>query len=159
MKQKGIVAPYPFTWKGLSPKFKQPNQQSFDGRGAPRQHICNFKAFTGGIAGNDALMIRLFVSTLCETAFDWYARLPAGTINSWADEEEKFLTHVFDEDAKSTTGQLCATKQAHNDSVDSFMKGWRALAVKCPEPHSHESLTDMCRMNFNFKPRLKLVWA
>ena len=93
-------------------------------------------------------MIRLFVSTLCETAFDWYARLPAGTINSWADEDEK-----------STTGQLCATKQAHNDSVDSFMKGWRALAVKCPEPHSHESLTDMCRMNFNFKPRLKLVWA
>ncbi|KAH0988185.1 hypothetical protein GBA52_015362 [Prunus armeniaca] len=54
-------------------------------------------------------MIRLFVSTLCETAFDWYARLPAGTINSWADEDEK-----------STTGQLCATKQAHNDSVDSL---------------------------------------
>ncbi|CAB4316571.1 unnamed protein product [Prunus armeniaca] len=38
-----------------------------------------------------------------------YARLPAGTINSWADEDEK-----------STTGQLCATKQAHNDSVDSL---------------------------------------
>jgi hypothetical protein len=32
------------------------------------------------------------------------------------------------------------------------MKGWRALAVKCPEPHSHVSLTDMCRMNLNFKP-------
>jgi hypothetical protein len=32
-------------------------------------------------------MIRLFVSTFSETAFDWYARLPAGTINSWADED------------------------------------------------------------------------
>lgn len=69
------------------PKFKQPNLQSFDGRGSPRQHICHFKALTGGIAGNDALMIRLFVSTLRDTAFDWYARLPAGTINSWADEQ------------------------------------------------------------------------
>ena len=48
------------------PKFKQPNLQSFDGRGSPRQHICHFKALTGGIAGNDALMIRLFVSTLRE---------------------------------------------------------------------------------------------
>lgn len=37
------------------------------------------------------------------------------------------------------------------------MKGWRALVVKCPEPHSHESLTDMCRMNLNSKPCLKLV--
>ena len=69
----------------------------------------------------------------------------------------RFLTHFFDKDEKSTTAQLCATKQAHNDSVDSFIKRWRALAVKCPEPHSHESLTDMCRMNFNSKPRLKLV--
>lgn len=69
------------------PKFKQPNPQSFDGRGSPRQHIFHFKALTGGIAGNDALMIRLFVSTFRETAFDWYARLPAGTINSWADED------------------------------------------------------------------------
>jgi len=69
----------------------------------------------------------------------------------------RFLTHFFDKDDKSTTAQLCATKQAHNDSVDSFIKRWRALAVKCPEPHSHESLTDMCRMNLNSKPRLKLV--
>lgn len=73
---------------------------------------------------------KAFQSTLRETAFDWYARLPAGTKNSWADEEEKFLTHFLDEDDKSTTAQLCATKQAHNDSVDSFIKRWRALAVK-----------------------------
>jgi hypothetical protein len=53
------------------PKFNQPNPQSFDG-----PHIFNFKALTGGIAGNEALMIRLFVSTFRETAFDWYARLP-----------------------------------------------------------------------------------
>lgn len=104
-------------------------------------------------------MIRLFVSTLRETAFDWYARLPAGTINSWAEQKDKrnSLRIFFDEDDKSTTAQLCATKQAHNDSVDSFLKRWRALAVKCPEPHSHESLTDMFRMNFHSKPRLKLV--
>lgn len=31
------------------------------------------------------------------------------------------------------------------------------MVVKCPEPHSHESLTDMCRMNLNSKPCLKLV--
>lgn len=73
------------------PKFKQANLQSFDGRGSPGQSICHFR----GIAGNDALMIRLFVSTLRETAFDWYARLPAGTINSWADEVRNLSLRIL----------------------------------------------------------------
>lgn len=114
---------------------------------------------TGGIADNDALKIRLFISTLKETAFDWYLMLPEGSINSWKDMEERFLNHFFEEDDSVTTARLCSTKQGEKESASAFIKRWRALSVKCPENLSQESLTDMCRTNLHTKLRAKMVGA
>lgn len=84
MQQKGIVTPYPFTWKQwpFLASSNNPIYSLLTGEGPLGSIFVIFKALTRSIAGNDALMIDLFVSTLCETAFDWYARLPTGTINS-----------------------------------------------------------------------------
>lgn len=156
--KKGTNPPYP-AWmdeEPFPPKFKQPNLQSYDGKGSPQQHLCHFKVLT---ADNDALKIRLFISTLKETAFDWYQMLPEGSINSWKDMEERFLNHFFEEDDSVTTARLCSTKQGEKESASAFIKRWRALSVKCPENLSQESLTDMCRTNLHTKLRAKMVGA
>ena len=56
------------------PKFNESNL--LDWKWATRQHMSNFKAFTGfrKLRFDDT-----FVSALRATAFDWYAGLPAGT--------------------------------------------------------------------------------
>lgn len=71
LKQAGVTSPYP-AWMDkvpYPPKFQQPNLQHYNGQTSPRQHLCHFKALTGNLVGNDALLIRLFVSTLKGTAF------------------------------------------------------------------------------------------
>lgn len=65
------------------------------------------------------------------------------------------------------TNYLCiSSMRTRNPPLPSFVPlskrtmilfRWRAVAVKCPEPHSHESLTNMCRMNLNSKPALKTL--
>lgn len=130
-----VNSPYP-SWMDeveYPEKYKQPTLQTYDGKGSPRQHICHFKALTGAISHSEAPRIRLFISTLKDSAFDWYTMLPENSIHSWAELEAKFLSHFFDEDDMVSTLQLCTAKQEPKESVRYFIKRWRALAIRCPE--------------------------
>jgi len=74
--------PYP-------PKFKVP---AFNGEGSPTQHIHYFKSQTGNVVSNDAILARLFIGTLKGIAFEWFMKLPEGSIKNWGDLEKLFLT-------------------------------------------------------------------
>ena len=60
------------------PKFNQ-----FDGRGNPEQHVAHFieTCNNGGIGGD--LLVKQFVQTLKDIAFDWYTDLLPESIDSW----------------------------------------------------------------------------
>lgn len=57
---------------------RQSEPTSLPHQSKPKSELIAFLAATW-------LNISLRDPALRETAFDWYARLPAGTINSWAD--------------------------------------------------------------------------
>jgi len=83
----GIVRPYPAEWD-TTPyplRFKAPTPHTFDGIGSLNQHIYYFKSQTGNIVSNDAIMARLFIGTLKGVAFEWFMKLPAGSIKAWAE--------------------------------------------------------------------------
>ena len=98
-------------------KFKQPNLQTYTGKGSAKQHVIHFKILTGAIADQDALKIHLFASTLKGTAFDWYSTLPEDSIQNWTMLETRFLTHFKGEDHPVTMAQLCSLKQGENEST------------------------------------------
>jgi len=84
LKRVGMTSPYPLEWDSVQfvPKFKPPTLHTYDGKSSPNQHIYYFQFHTDNIIDNDAIMTRLFISTLKGVAFDWFRNLPANSINS-----------------------------------------------------------------------------
>ena len=80
----GMTRPYPLEWDSVSypPKFKPPTLHMYDGKSSSNQHIYYFWSQTGNVIDNDAIMARLFISTLKGITFDWFKSLPSGSINS-----------------------------------------------------------------------------
>ena len=48
---------------------------------------------------NDAILVRLFIGTLKRLAFEWFMKLPEGSIKNWGDLEKLFLTRFFEDDS------------------------------------------------------------
>ena len=100
LREEGVIRPYPAEWDTAPypPKFKAPTLQPFDGTGSPNQHIYYFKSQTGDVVANDAILTRLFIGTLKGVAFEWFMKLPAGSIQKWVDLERLFLARFFEDD-------------------------------------------------------------
>ena len=82
LQEVGVVRPYLIEWDSAPYhlRFKAPNLYAFDGKGSPNQHIYYFKSQIGNVVSNDAIMTRLFISTLKEFTFEWLMKLPASSI-------------------------------------------------------------------------------
>jgi len=52
----------------------------------------------------------LFIGTLKGLAFEWFMKLPEGSIKNWGDLEKLFLTRIFEDDSEITMPTLLATK-------------------------------------------------
>jgi len=97
LQDVGIVWPYPAEWDmaPYPPKFKALTLHIFNGKVSSNQHIYYFKSQTGNIVSNDAILACLFIGTLKGVAFEWFIKLPAGSIKIWADLEKLFLAHFL----------------------------------------------------------------
>jgi len=84
LKKACMIRPYPLEWDSVPypPKFKPHTLHTYDGKSSPNQHINYFRSQTGNIIDNDAIMTRLFISTLKGVAFDWLRSLPPSSDNS-----------------------------------------------------------------------------
>ncbi|PKU71738.1 hypothetical protein MA16_Dca027254 [Dendrobium catenatum] len=85
--------PYPVAYERepYPAGFVPPRFRVFDGFGNPRQHVAQYRAICCNIGGNDALMLRLFVSSLGGVAFEWYADLPNDSVRTFAEMEQLFM--------------------------------------------------------------------
>jgi len=117
----GHTPPYP-------PRFKAPTLQTFDGKGSPNQHIYYFKSQTGNVGSNDAMLARLFIGTL-KVAFEWFMKLPAGSINKWTDLEKLFLARFFEDDTEVSVPTLLATKQKKRESIKVFVERFQSMTL------------------------------
>jgi len=133
--------PYP-------PKFKPPTLHTYDGKSSPNQHIYYFWSQTGNVTDNDAIMARLFISTLKGVAFDWFRSLPPGSINSLIDLETRFLPYFYEDDTKVTMDKLLSTMQIKGESVRDYIERFRNLSLMCPTGMSLPMLLQTCTHNF-----------
>jgi len=56
-------------------------------------------------------MAHLFIGTLKGVTFEWFMKLPAGSIEKWVDLEKLFLARFFKDNTEVSLPTLLATKQ------------------------------------------------
>ena len=67
-------------------------------------------------------MARLFIGTLKGLAFEWFMKLPEGSIKNWGDLEKIFLTRFFEDDSEITMPTLLAMRQQKGESIKVFVR-------------------------------------
>src|SRR2546430_15884528 len=98
--------------------------------------------------GNDPVRTRLFISTLKGVAFEWFRKLPKGSITCWDDLEALFLSRFFEEVADINMHTLLLTKQKEGELVKDFIERFCELAMRSRSGMTPETLVETCRHNF-----------
>ncbi|ONK61137.1 uncharacterized protein A4U43_C08F26620 [Asparagus officinalis] len=103
-------------------------------------HIYYFKSQTRDVVANDAILTRLFIGTLKGVAFEWFMKLPAGSIQKWVDLERLFLARFFEDDTEVSVPTLLATKQRKGESIKTYVERFRSMALRCPSGEQAEEI-------------------
>src|SRR4051812_26214745 len=98
--------------------------------------------------GNDPVRTRLIISTLKEVVFEWFCKLPKGSITYWDDLEALFLSLFFEEEANINMHTLLLTKQKEGELVKDFIERFRELTMRSRSGITPETLVETCRHNF-----------
>jgi len=149
-QEAGATRPNLVEWDAVKypSKFKVPSLNTFDGKGSAQQHIYYFQSQTGNLMGNDPVRTRVFISTLKGVAFEWFRKLPKGSITCWDDLEALFLSCFFEEEADINMHTLLLTKQKEGELVKDFIERFRELAMRSGSGMTPETLVETCRHNF-----------
>ncbi|XP_070017644.1 uncharacterized protein [Nicotiana sylvestris] len=75
--------------------YQPPKFQQFDGKGNPKQHIAHFVETCNNAGTYEDYLVKQFVCSLNENAFDWYTDLETGFIDSWEQLEHEFLNRFY----------------------------------------------------------------
>ncbi|KAL0296056.1 UNVERIFIED_CONTAM: hypothetical protein Sradi_6657700 [Sesamum radiatum] len=63
--------------------YQPPKFQQFDGKGNPKQHVAHFVETCNNAGTYGDYLVKQFVRSLKDDAFDWYTDLEADSINGW----------------------------------------------------------------------------
>jgi hypothetical protein len=77
------------------------------------------------------MKVRNFPLSLTGIAFTWFTSLPAYSIGSWAELEEKFYSHFYTDIHKTRLSHLTSVHQGRDDSVLDFVKQFREIKNRC----------------------------
>ncbi|KAL0367598.1 UNVERIFIED_CONTAM: hypothetical protein Sradi_3649900 [Sesamum radiatum] len=86
---------------------------------------------------NDAVRLRIFPLSLCDTGKDWLQSLPTGSITTWAVLTQKFLTKYFPPTKTAKMlNDITSFVQLDRESYDAWER-FKSMLRKCPH---HELL-------------------
>ncbi|KAL0459163.1 UNVERIFIED_CONTAM: hypothetical protein Slati_0543500 [Sesamum latifolium] len=93
--------------------------------------ICDTFRFNG--VSNDAVRLRIFPFSLCDTAKDWLQSLLAGSITTWAALIQKFLAKYFSP-AKTAKmlNNITSFVQLDRESLYEAWERFKSMLRKCP---------------------------
>jgi hypothetical protein len=84
-----------------------------------------------GEANSDTFNLRLFSLSLSGNAFTWFTSLPANSIHTWAQLEEKFHDYFYTGETELRLCDLTSVKQKYNESVIDYIKRFRDVRNRC----------------------------
>ena len=105
----------------LTGKFSLPNYVIYDGRANPIRHISHFRQSMALHLGNDALMCRMFPSSLRLMSLRWFNRLQHSLIHSWDELAEAFVSRFITNSKKPKEfDSLLSMRMKNSESLKSY---------------------------------------
>ncbi|GKV33304.1 hypothetical protein SLEP1_g41830 [Rubroshorea leprosula] len=119
-----ILEPYPAG-------FRIPQLETYDGTKDPDDHLHAFYSCMQAQNASDALMCKIFPSTLRGNARTWYYSLPPRSINSYTELASAFATKFSSRRLiRKTTSELMRVKQRDGESLKNFMSRFNDAVLK-----------------------------
>ena len=96
---------------------------------------------------NNVILAHLFIDTLKRVTFEWFIKLPAGSIKTRADLEKLFLARFFEDDSEILVLTLLTAKEKKGESIKTFVERFQSMALHCPSGITQSALVERCRRN------------
>ena len=115
----------------LSPKFKVPTFDKYDGTKCPLAHLYMYCRKMTGYTSNDKLFIHCFQDSLTGSAIRWYNLLSRDQIRVWSNMAKAFLVHYKHMiDTAPDRMLLQNMEKKANESFREYAHKWRDLAAQ-----------------------------
>jgi hypothetical protein len=95
------------------------------------EHIARYLMQLGEASVDEAFKIRYFPLSLTGPAFTWFTSLPAHSICSWKDLEQKFHAHYFISSNAKKLIDLTTLRQRNNETPMEFLRRFKETKSMC----------------------------
>jgi hypothetical protein len=95
------------------------------------EHIARYLMQLGEALADEAFRIRYFPLSLTGPTFTWFASLPAQSICSWKDLEQKIHAHYFIGSNEKKLIDLTTLRQRHNETPMEFLRRFTETKSMC----------------------------
>jgi hypothetical protein len=89
------------------------------------EHIAWYLMQLGEASADEAFRIRYFPFSLTGPAFTWFTSLPAHSICSWKDLEQRFHAHYYTGSNEKKLIDLTTLRQRNNETPIEFLRRFR----------------------------------
>ena len=104
-------------------RFLVPKFSTYDGSSDPFDHIMHYRQLMTLEIGNDALLCKVFPTSLQGQALSWFHRLPPNSVDNFRDLSEAFVgQYLCSARHKQNISTLQNIKMQENESLREFVK-------------------------------------
>nr|KYP53947.1 Retrovirus-related Pol polyprotein from transposon 17.6 [Cajanus cajan] len=139
-----METPLPHGWKPL-------HLDRYDGTTDPDEHIDLYTTQVNLYTNNDAILCRVFPTSLKGAALNWYTQLPAESIDNFHTLVRQFMAqYATSRPHHVTSATLASLCQGEDESLRAFMERFANISVKIQNLNPEVALHAML---IAFKPR------
>ncbi|KAA0046569.1 ty3-gypsy retrotransposon protein [Cucumis melo var. makuwa] len=120
------------------------SREQFDGKGNFKQHIVCFVETCDNVGLRGDQLVRQFVRSLKENAFEWYADLELEVINDWEQLKKEFFNRFYSTRRVVSMMESTNTKQLKREPVIDYINRQRALFLDCKDKITELSTSWRC---------------
>ena len=102
--------------------YQPPKLQQFDGKGNPKRHIAHFIKTCNDAGTYGDHLVKEFIRSLRENAFDWYTDLEPNSIDCWERLEQVFLNRFYSTRHVVSIIELIKARQGEYELVVDFIE-------------------------------------
>ncbi len=95
------------------------------------EHVGQFLAQCGEASSSDTYKLRLFSLYLSGTAFTWFTYLPANSIHTWPQLEQRFHDYFYTGKTELRLSDLTSVRKKYNEPVIDYIKRFRDVRNRC----------------------------